>query len=602
MFQDFKQSLIWLGKQTWLYTELDSGEDARFIAATDTDVNDPEIRIALDQYLNQPVNVSCTMQEIFTMVNDVVFGNTSWHRESLEEAMSTTNTRRDQWIALFERLHFDQRTLKLILGSDRASRQAILSREEHLRPRLERCATQGEEVDHDPVVKRLYDYQEKVLNLLAAFNRDTEDALHHEIAKKGGVVGDYLAHKIDFCVQQRQRLVRGVKLLPHKTGSISNLEFFFVLLTTLGIVAINGGTEFFTYSSHEYVGVIRTGIGRPRSFLQLFIALFFFKSTDGWSLWEIGRQRSLGATLSFLLYIYAYAHREVYGRRNFVIGTAIGAVAFQILVQLGDLAMTRFMLLRIKKHAQPTLSWPSYLLQWAKRKFLPCNSFIGCGMSWPSRTFSETDKAIYAQLETLNSRHVAWAKGFVKSKPMSVCWMIYVRNRAVPRDVYAVLGGIDVKLVLNNDFWKKQILVILTVGVWAVSAVCTVGKWQIFTIITAFFAATSTKLQDLAFSPEQEVNTAFVVFCNMVGANIPALCGALIPYKFHHQWFEHSRIMAILMPPLFIISLWTDVFSAGLMKIPRYVRKVKSRRHNKQQAKFSLNDIEKGDDDQNQKS
>ncbi|KAJ7449468.1 hypothetical protein B0H11DRAFT_2078779 [Mycena galericulata] len=183
----------------------------------------------------------------------------------------------------------------------------------------------------------------------------------------------------------------------------------------------------------------------------------------------------------------------------------------------------------------------------------------------PAPTSHALNRTTYNTLKTLNARNAAWAKGFKKSRSMAITWMIYTRNRAAARDVYAVLAGVVVKFVLNADYWRKQILVILSLLVWGFSDYATWGEWQIFTIITAFFAATSVKLQELAGAPEQEVQAAFTVFCNMVGSNIPTLCGPLALSAAHPEWFENPKILAWLMPVIFVLSLWTDLLSEGLM-------------------------------------
>jgi hypothetical protein len=568
MLQTAKRAAWWMWVQAWPFSEIASADDEKFREALAAQSNDCELLEALRALTSSEIGDHPTGDQVFSLVDAVVIETGGRQTKRLADEKPV-----DAWVHLFNRMHGDQQVLKAIIAceGDEAKVEKILAVEEQLVPRL---------AAHD--AQSLYDIQDRVARLLYAFNRDAETAKHRELANKNTRAGEYIASSIDFYEQQRQRMIQGVRVHPWRKGGVSMrwIEIACLIAAALGIVMINGFTEFFTFSFKEFVGVARNGVGRPRSFWQLVIAMFFYQCVDAWYMWEIGRQRSLGASLSFWLYMYAYFHPEVYGRADFVIGTAIGAIFFQLLVQLYDLVWIAWKLFWITREAYHSVSFRRFLGLWTRTKLPERLGFwkqsfeTGWYKPYPSIATTAGDQVTYQQLKTFNERGAAFVKQYAKSRQVSVSWMLIARAQAMPRNIYAARGGVIVKLTLDGAFWQKMGFVVGTMGVWAFSA-WAVGyrkKWQTFTIITAFYAATTVKLLELATSPEQEVGSALTTFCNMVASAIPTLIFALVLSAARPEWFEKPRILIWNMPLNFILGFWTDLLAEGLKNTPGRIR------------------------------
>lgn len=505
IWRGFTRLVIFLAKNTFWWLEVDPADDKALRAAIGRSHIDANARTALIALTNE------TLPDVFT------------HRDVIErllrafEPLPNENDQEDEWLRLMGRL-----------AKARGPAQTT-ERRNDIRA---------------------------VMDLLYAFNRDEETALHNQIASgpTSSLTASSIKRSRDYRQNQMDRFDNGVAWFPFwQTGAkLSLFESCAFFLCLFGIIAINCFTEIISYSFGEYVGVARNGIQRPRTLYQIVVALFLFNLADGPFMWEIGRQRTLGASLSFLLFVIAYFDKTgtLYGSTSFVIGVAVGAIIFQTVIQLGDLAWFRIKCLRIAKEVRPDLTWWRLIKAWIFGRV-------------PQGT--QEDRDIHAKLAKLNARSVAWAKTYNKSKAMSLLWIEYAKKNAAPLYYYAARAGIFAKTVYNLHFFLKLIFTVLTLVIWGVSAYALWQQWQVFIIVMAFHTTATLKGLDLVFSQEQEVLSAANVWCNMVGAAIPALCGALLPRAVNEDYLSRPEDLRFIMPPTFVATFWTDLIAKALI-------------------------------------
>jgi hypothetical protein len=503
MFQLFVAIILWLARKSYWWVEFDPAEDKAFRVAINAKCDDGSARKVLSAVVSEDLPASFSEDFVLEqLISRFVPGPS--HADT-----------QDSWIRLMQRLQ-----------------------------ELHGMAEDGGEK------ARFRD----VMNLLNAYNRDRETKKHRELAEGDSITARRIKDTNTYCERQLGRMDTGVARIPvaQKGSTMPAPEMICFFLVLLCILAINCGTEAISFSLEEYIGFARNGVGRPRTLYQTAIAILWFDLTDGWFLWEIGRQRSLGAILSFILYMIASLYRPIYGKTPFVISSGVASTLFQIVVQLGDLVWSVYTRLQAGNESRPSLSWQEYLYL-SMRGRLPA---------------SDEDQKIYAELKKLNARSAAWAKGFRKSKSMSLWWMLYASSRATPRTIFAARAGIKAKRTYDLAFWQKVVFPILTGAIWVISAYATWGQWYIFTIINAFHAIAFMKGLDIAFSPEQEVHSAVSTFCNMVGAGAPTLFGVLIPSAASRSYLDAPRKLAPVMSPLFVATFWTDLIADTMMKLP----------------------------------
>lgn len=495
----------WLAKNTFWWTEYDPAEDALMRAAISLPTTDSRARVALCSLSGS--NVPADLND------DYVFNQALL----VSPAPPTENSQRDEWVLLMERL------------------DAVRKAEESVERR---------------------DDIRALMDLMFAFNRDEETALHHALSKNATdpLTTRYIESSYNYCERQMRRFQTGVAWFPigQSGEKLYFLEAIAFYLSVTGIFIINCFTEFITYSFKEYVGVARNGVGRPRSLYQILIALFSRKSfnlADGPFAWEIGRQRTLGASLSFVSFAVAFFHPSLYRQKSFIAGVAVGATLFQVTIQLGDIAWFRIKRLRVAKEARPEMAWSTFIHRWF-RGGLPLGA--------------QHDFDMYGELAKCNLRSAAWAKTYTKSRAMSLLWIEFARNRAAAGHYYAARAGIFPTTVYSLAFLLKLLFPLLTLGSLALSAYALWGQWQVFIIVIAFHTIAYLKGLDLAFAQEQEVTSAGSVWCNMIGANVPTIFIVLLPRAANSAYLTDPKDLGIIMPVTFFISQWTDLIASGL--------------------------------------
>ncbi|WP_454703154.1 hypothetical protein [Agrobacterium burrii] len=496
--------IVWLVRNSFWWIELDPAEDALLRLAILRQSDDDDARAALHAVIH---NLPDHLTEDY-IVQEL---------QRVFPAVDGADEARDDWICLLERLDAARKT-----AADQTRKNDI----------------------------------RMVMDLLFAFNRDKESALHHQLAHdgSGSLTETYIRQSHNYCRRQTRRFDTGVAWFPwgqkgQTFGPAEALVFYFCLV---GIFMINCLTEAISYSFREYVGVARNGIQRPRSLYQVLVALFNrknFNLADGAFLWEIGRQRTLGAVLSFSLFVTAYFHPSLYGQIAFTIGVGAGATIFQITIQLGDLVWFSIKCLNVAKELRPGLTWPAFIYAWFRGQI-------------PNGT--QQDREIYGELAKLNARSAAWAKTYVKSKSMSLLWIAYASKLSAPRRYYAARAGIFSKTVYDLAFFQKLIFPILTLGSGVLQAVALWGQWQTFTITMAFHVISLIKGLNLAGAPEQEVFSAANVWNNMIGPSVPTIFIVLVPSIAHKEFLSEPERLSFLMPITFFLSQFTDLISRGL--------------------------------------
>ncbi len=493
----------WLAKNTFWWIELDPAEDALMRAAILRSQMDAGARAAFANLVQAELPAVLTEEYVLAQLLFV---------------FPPAGNERDAWVCLMARL------------DDARKKEANAERKAHIRA---------------------------AMDLLFAFNRDNETAMHHRLATEGApgsLTTRYIKHSYDYCQRQMHRFETGVAWFPigQRGKKLDFLEAIAFYLCLLGIFLINGLTEVISYGFGEYVGVARNGIQRPRTLFQIFVALFNrknFNLTDGPFIWEIGRQRTLGATLTFLMFTIAYFRRSLYRKTPFIIGVGVGATVFQIAVQLGDLAWFRLKCLNVAKEVRPGLEWYKLMYAWIRGR-IPVGT--------------QQDRDAHSELAKFNSRSAAWAKTYTKSKPMSLLWIEFARNRAAPRYYFAARAGVVSKATYNLAFFQKLLFPTVTLGSWTLSAYALWRQWQIFTIAMAFHTIAVLKGLDLVYAPEQEVPSAANVWCNMIGPGIPTIGIVLLPRAANEMYLSDPKDLRIIMPTNFFVTQWTDLIANGL--------------------------------------
>lgn len=502
----FIRAVIWLAKKSYWWVELDPAEDKEFTSAINASCDEAAARKVL-----RDVGIA---EETLCGINEHSVLRLLSARFPCDD---TGESIEDDWIGLMQRLQ------------ELRKKEPVKEEKAKLRA---------------------------AMNLLNAYNRDRDTQLQRFLASgcRSAFAARWINEAADFCEQQLSRLQTGIARIPklQKGNAMPRMEMLCFCVLVLGILMINLGTEAITFTLGEYVGFARNAVQRPRTLYQIYIALFHFSWSDGWFTWEIGRQRSLGAVLSFALYLTAAIYRPIYRQKAFVIASGVSSTLFQIFVQLGDIAWVRFKLIRIDKDIRSVPAWRTYL-------------YLGMHNQLPGT--GDADVENYKNLVECNARLTTWARGYRKSKSMSIWWMIFAANRAVARNVYAVCAGVKVVQVYDSRFWQKVVFPALTLVIWGVSSYATWGQWYIFTIINAFHAIAFLKGIDLARAVEQEVQSAFSTFVNMVGAGAPTLFGVLIPTAIDRTYLDEPKKLPFVMGPIFLATFWTDLLTEGIMRL-----------------------------------
>lgn len=503
MYRRARPVLLWLARKSYWWVEFDPAEDAAFRAGINAKCDEPTARQVLRCVGVDVLSGDITEEVVVREVAACLLPDE--HRQSSE----------DLWLSVMEKLQAKYSTA---------------------------------EEDSQPPIRDL-------MNLLNAYNRERETKKHRELASQDptSTTGHCIRGASDYCERQLSRMTSGVACLPRVQPGVPMPwpEMVWFFLTLFAILAINCGDAIYL-ALEEYIGFARSGVQRPRTLYQTVIAVFWFGLADGWFLWEIGRQRSLGSVVSFVLFLAAAICRPIYRKAAFIISSGIASALFQIVIQLGDLAWDAYKRLKVGREARPHLSWPLYLCLLTYGR-LPDGS--------------AEDRATYEELQILNVRSVAWARGFRKSKPMSILWMVYAKARATPRNVFAARVGLKMQRGYDLAFWQKVAFPILTSAIWTISAYATWRKWYTFTSVNAFNIVAFLKGLDIAFSPEQEVQGAASTFCNMVGAGIPTLFGVMVPAAANRSYLDHPRELLAVTVVIFFATFWTDLIAEAMMKL-----------------------------------
>lgn len=484
MFSRIKHAIQWICKKTYWYIEIDRAQDHAFICglvsscdhATAVEVLTPICKGNLPEILNADVVLDIAISHFPENDNDGAGRLEREKRAGKEE---------DPWISLMRRLPSGEQPLK---------------------------------------------------NLLNAYNQEEETELHRQLSDDttNPTAAALICRSSAFCEVQLERLRTGVARLPklQKGPQMGRKEMCCFFLLLVAGLTINLSSEIIAGFLKENLAIARNSLQRPRNILQLGYSVFFFPYAGGWYMWELTRQRYLGAGGSFILFLAAVFVRRLYRNDEFIISADIFAAAFQLLIQTSDLISMRILHLKIRSQTGPP---------------------------------TEGDKHTYKRLEIVNARSVVWSEGFRKSKPMSILVMIYAKQRAMPRNVYATILRLSRKIVWDKRTVQKMSFFTFTlVVVWPLSAWGAWRNWYTFAIVNAFLFAASVKLLDIACAPEQEVGAALTTFCNMIASSFLALVCMLIPSGTNRKFLDNRNRFISVVTPVGFFTFWTDLIGEGL--------------------------------------